>query len=144
MFVDASVMVAILTKEPGYTDFVAKLDSTKSEKLITSVIAVWETTVALLKKTGISMTDSQARVSKFLALTKIQTLPVTNDDLPRALEAFDQYGRHRYPINDRNSSLNLADCFHYATAKSHRAPILTKDAGFTLTDLETIGVAKNQ
>ncbi len=144
MFVDASVMIAILTKEPGYTDFVSKLDDTEPETLITSVVAIWETTVGLFRKTGISMAESQARIRKFLTLTKIKTLPVSNDDLPNALEAFDKYGRHRYPANDRNSALNLADCFHYATAKAQRVPILTKDSGFALTDLETVGAVKNQ
>jgi ribonuclease VapC len=60
------------------------------------------------------------------------------------LQAFERYGRHRYPVNDRNSALNLADCFHYASATSRGASILTKDTGFALTDLEIIDTTKNQ
>ncbi|MFA1624034.1 type II toxin-antitoxin system VapC family toxin [Rhizobium mongolense] len=42
-------------------------------------------------------------------------------------------------VSNRNSALNLADCFHYAAAKAGKMPILTRDAGFALTDLKTNG-----
>ncbi|WP_348651999.1 type II toxin-antitoxin system VapC family toxin [Rhizobium sp. 007] len=42
-------------------------------------------------------------------------------------------------VTNRNSALNLADCFHYAAAKAGKMPILTRDAGFALTDLKTNG-----
>ncbi|MBZ9604391.1 type II toxin-antitoxin system VapC family toxin [Phyllobacterium chamaecytisi] len=143
MFVDASVMVAILLKEPGAETYAGHLEDTDSQ-LITSVIAVWETTAALFGKKGIAMSQAQSLVTAFINETSIEVVAISNDDLSFALQAFERYGRHQYPADNRNSALNLADCFHYASAKSHRAPILTKDAGFALTDLEAIGPAKDQ
>lgn len=143
MFVDASVMVAILLNEPGAETFARCLRDTDSQ-LITSVIAVWETTAALFGKKGIAMSQAQSLVTAFINETSIEVVAISNDDLSFALQAFERYGRHQYPANNRNSALNLADCFHYASAKSHRAPILTKDAGFALTDLEAIDPAENQ
>ncbi len=61
MFVDASVMVAILLKEPGAETYAGRLKDTESQ-LITSVIAVWETTAALFGKKGIAMSQAQSLV----------------------------------------------------------------------------------
>lgn len=79
---------------------------------------------------------AEARVTDFLAAADIQVLAAAPGDLALALTAFDRYGRHRYPYPaDRNKGLNLADCFHYASAKARNVPILTTDEGFGATDL---------
>lgn len=143
MFVDASVMVAILLNEPEAERHAGLLKDTDSQ-LITSVIALWETAAALFGKKDITMLQAQSLVNAFIHEADIETVPISNNDLPIALQAFERYGRHQYLDYNRNNALNLADCFHYASAKSHRAPILTKDTGFALTDLETIGPAKDQ
>jgi ribonuclease VapC len=144
MFVDASAIVAILLKELGHEALTQQLVDTGSRVLITSVIAVWEATAVVFKEKGLSMEEAELEVNAFLDAANIDILPVSNEDLTTALHAFERYGRHHYASTNRNSALNLADCFHYASAKSRRAPILTKDAGFALTDLETIGPDKNQ
>ncbi|PSH63800.1 VapC toxin family PIN domain ribonuclease [Phyllobacterium brassicacearum] len=140
MFIDASAIIAILTGEPEAEKLAAALDNAGERRLITSVIATWEATVGLFRKKRIPMAEAEARVREFLEMAQVDVLSVESEELTSALQAFDRYGRHRYPDIERNSALNLADCFHYAAAKSYRAPILTKDAGFALTDLETIGV----
>jgi ribonuclease VapC len=109
------------------------------QRPITSVVAAWEATAGLFRKKRIPMAEAEARVREFLETAEIQVLSISSGELSAALQAFDRYGRHRYPDAERNSALNLADCFHYATAKSYRVPILTKDAGFALTDVATIG-----
>ena len=48
-----------------------------------------------------------------------------------ALTAFDRFGKGRHP-----ASLNLGDCFAYATAKSLGARLLFKGGDFPLTDVE--------
>jgi ribonuclease VapC len=144
MFVDASVMIAILDEEAGFETLAKKLDDARSTILITSVIAVWEAAVVVFKKNRLSMAEAELRVQDFLKTVNIEVLPISDHDLSTALQAFERYGRHHYPANNRNNALNLADCFHYASAKSHRAPILTKDVGFALTDLETMGATKDQ
>lgn len=141
MFVDASVMIAIITGEHDAERLAGLLE--QSRRPLTSVLAVWETTVGLYRKKSIPMQEAEARVTEFLELCGIRIVETSQAELPIALQAFDRYGRHRYPDADRNSALNLADCFHYANAKAQRAPILTKDVGFALTDIEAIGVARS-
>ncbi|PPQ35333.1 ribonuclease VapC [Rhodoblastus acidophilus] len=140
MFVDASVIIAIMTSEPDAEFFAAHIDAARTKRPVTSVLAVWEATVGLYRKKRIPMNEAEARVQEFIEAADIHVLSVGSRDLPTALQAFERYGRHRYPDAERNSALNLADCFHYAAAKSCRAPILTKDGGFALTDVATIGV----
>ncbi|MDR3450778.1 MAG: type II toxin-antitoxin system VapC family toxin [Alphaproteobacteria bacterium] len=137
MFVDASVIVAIMTGEPDAEGFATLMDTAPAKRLITSVLAAWEATVGLYRKKRIPMVEAEARVHEFIEAAGIQVLSIGPRELPVALQAFERYGRHRYPDSERNSALNLADCFHYATAKSCRASILTKDAGFALTDVAT-------
>jgi ribonuclease VapC len=139
MFVDASAIVAIMTEEPEAEGLAAALDDARVQRPITSVVAAWEATVGLFRKKRIPMAEAEARVQEFLEAAEVQVLSISSGELTAALQAFDRYGRHRYPDAERNSALNLADCFHYATAKSCKVPILTKDAGFALTDVATIG-----
>jgi ribonuclease VapC len=139
MFVDASVIIAILTNEEGAEGFAAHFDEARTKRPVTSILAAWEATVGLYRKKRIPMIEAEARVQEFFETAGIQVLSIGPRDFPTALQAFERYGRHRYPDSERNSALNLADCFHYATAKSCRTPILTKDAGFALTDVSTLG-----
>lgn len=140
MFVDASVIIAVMTEEPEAEHLAAAMEAARDGQLHTSVIAVWEAVVAIYRKKSVPMAEAQVRVQEFLDLANIRMLPITIEELGPALKAFERYGRHHYPDIDRNKALNLADCFHYAVAKSQQAPILTKDIGFALTDVATTGV----
>jgi len=137
MFVDASAIIAILTDEEDGSRLAKALDEVPAASRITSVLAVWEATLALYRMNGIPMSEAAARIQEFLQQARTAVLPVSAEELQLALQAFDRYGRHCYPEKDRNRALNLADCFHYACAKSHDAPILHKDFGFTLTDIRS-------
>ncbi len=137
MFVDASAIVAILSREVNGKRLVEILDSRPKGTLVTNVIAVWEVVAALRAKRGGALGVVESEAMRFLDLAGIEILPVGPNELPIALTAFDRYGRHRYADpKDRNKGLNLADCFHYATVQSRRIAILTTDEGFAATDLE--------
>ncbi|TCL68368.1 type II toxin-antitoxin system VapC family toxin [Rhizobium sp. BK251] len=142
MFVDASVIIAIMTGEPGAEELAALLDALGEQQAISSVLAVWEAVVRLYRKKRIPMAEAEARVQEFLQVARIEVMSVASDQMPAALQAFERYGRHRYPEAEQNSALSLADCFHYATAKSHGLPILTTNTGFALTDIEAIGPSR--
>jgi len=138
MFVDASAMVAVLLDETEGKRLTAALQSVPSASRVTNVIAVWETCVALFRNKRISMIEAEALVANFLSLAKVEVLEISPTDASIALSAFERYGRHRFPNTaDRNRALNLADCFHYASATSRSMPILTTDGAFALTDLRT-------
>jgi ribonuclease VapC len=139
MFVDASAMVAILLQEVEGERLTAEIDSASSP-LVTNVIAVWETAAALQRKKNMPISVAEGCVMSFLAISGIEMSETSASELSLALMAFDRYGRHRYPSPaDRNKGLNLADCFHYASARSRSVPMLTTDEGFALTDLPTAG-----
>ncbi len=137
MFVDASAIIAIALCEADYERLAETIDASSDRALVTNVIAVWEVVATLRTRRGGPLGVVEAEATRFLDTARIETLAIDANDLTLALAAFDRYGRHR--ITDprqRNKALNLADCFHYATAKSRRIPILTTDEGFALTDLE--------
>lgn len=139
MFVDASAMIAILTGEPEGEAFAVLLDKAEPESRVTSVIAAWEAIVGLYRKKRIPIAEAEARVREFAKQSGVQLVQIAPDEMTVALQAYDRYGRHRYPDAERNRALNLADCFHYASAKARRIPILHKDIGFTLTDISSAG-----
>jgi ribonuclease VapC len=134
MFVDASAIIAILTGEPEGEELAARLEQPQSDR-ITSVLAVWEAVVGLYRKKRLTMGQAEAHVRDFLEQAGVEVVPVSTVELSAALAAFDLHGRHRYPESERNRGLNLADCFHYACAKSRDLPVLHKDPGFASTDI---------
>lgn len=135
MFVDASAIIAMIAEESDGEKLAGQLQSTPPSERITSVIAVWEAVAGLHRLTKLSLSAIELKVRSFLATASIEVIPLTLDHLSAAVDAFDRYGRHRLPENERNKALNLGDCFHYAAARRAGTGILHKDAGLALTDL---------
>jgi ribonuclease VapC len=133
MFVDASVMVAILTEEPDGADLATQLEV--AGRKITNTLAVFETAAAIFRIKKTTIERAEAQVLAFVETAAIEVLNINQEDTSLALQAYGLYGRHRYPDNRRNKSLNLTDCYHYASAKAYRQPILTKDVGFAETEI---------
>jgi len=140
MFVDASVIIAILTEEEDGKACSQIIEGHERRPLITSVLASWEATVGLFRKTKRTMDESRAIVGDFVRMVGIEVLPLDAEDEALALRIFETRGRHRLSEDAGNMALNMADCFHYAVAKRRNVPILTKDQGFTRTDLATITI----
>lgn len=136
MFVDASVMIAILTGEEDGEAYARLLDD--APERITSVLAVWEASAGLFRKRRQSMGEAKATLAAFIDVAGIAVLPLDARDEALALDIFETNGRHGLPESQRNRALNMADCFHYAVARRRGVPILTKDEGFAFTDLETV------
>lgn len=139
MFVDASALIAILCDEADGKAAADALERSRS-RLIISVVAVWETVAGVSRKQRIPVSEAKDTVLSYLDAEQIEIVPIAVDDLLPALEAFDRFGRHRYPEAQRSKGLNLADCFHYACAKRQQIPLLHKDAGLRLTDIASVGV----
>jgi ribonuclease VapC len=129
MFVDASALTAMIADEADASELVARLDRAKI--LLTSPIAVWETTVALSRLTGKSVKDAGRGVSRYLELAGVQILAVPPEAASLALDAFDRYGKGRHP-----AQLNMGDCFAYACARHFGEPLLFKGGDFPLTDID--------
>ena len=129
MFIDASAIVAILTREPGADALVDVLDSAREP--LTSPIALFEAVLGLSRKRRASIEDAQNDVREFLQMTGTRTIPITAKEVETALAAFARYGKGR----GHPAKLNLGDCFAYAMAKNHGAALLFKGNDFGQTDV---------
>ena len=131
MFVDASAIVAILTREPEADSLADLLEAAPSP--ITSPIAVFEAALGICRKRHASVEEAEDDVREFLELAKIQLIPITAKEADTALAAFSRYGKGR----GHPAQLNLGDCFAYAVAKNHRTSLLFKGEDFNKTDIRS-------
>jgi ribonuclease VapC len=131
MFVDASAIVAVLTREPEADAFADAMEGARSP--ITSPIAVFEAVLGICRKRHASVAEAQADVGEFLRIAGVRTVPITDVDAETALDAFARYGKGR----GHPAQLNLGDCFAYAIARHHRASLLFKGDDFGKTDIQT-------
>jgi ribonuclease VapC len=136
MFVDASAIVAILTREPQAAQLADLLESAKTP--ITSAVAVFEAALGLCRKRHASVAEAQADLADFLTITGIRTVPITGREAATALDAFARYGKGR----GHPAQLNLGDCFAYAVATTHQVPLLYKGDDFAQTDIAHTAIAQ--
>ena len=138
MFVDASAIVAILTREADADELADALDGARSP--ITSAIAVFEATLGVCRKRHASVAEAQEDVSEFLEIAGVRTVSVTSKEAEAALDAFSRYGKGR----GHPAQLNLGDCFAYAVARTYRTGLLFKGEDFRKTDIATAMQAREQ
>jgi len=129
MFVDASAIVAILTREPDADALADVLDGATAP--ITSPIAVFEATLGLCRKRRASVVAAEADLRTFLEIAGISCVSITPDDATTALAAFARFGKGR----GHPAQLNLGDCFAYAVARNHGMPVLFTGEDFSQTDI---------
>ncbi|GJE40689.1 type II toxin-antitoxin system VapC family toxin [Methylobacterium persicinum] len=129
MFVDASALTAILTDEDDARELVGRLK--RASRRMTSPLAVWETTVAVARRLGLSLGEAREAVGDYLALAGIVVMPIPPEVGDTALDAFDRFGKSRHP-----AALNFGDCFAYACARHYRARLLFKGDDFPHTDID--------
>jgi ribonuclease VapC len=128
MFVDASALVAIIAEETDADILAAKLHSTPVS--YTSPLAVYEAALGLARIRQTTAPAAVGLVSRLLAETRTETVPITGDVGAMAIEAFARFGRGNHPAR-----LNMGDCFAYACACSLGVPLLFKRADFAQTDI---------
>ncbi len=136
MFVDASAMVAILTREAEADLLADQLD--EARRPITSPIAVFEAVAGLCRKRHASVEEAQADLREFLETACIRLVAITAEDSEVALLAFARYGKGR----GHPAQLNMGDCFAYAVAKTHGAILLFKGEDFGQTDIRSAADAR--
>lgn len=136
MFVDASAIVAILTREPEADSLADLLEAAPSP--ITSPIAIFEAALGICRKRHASVEEAEDDVREFLELARIQLIPITAKEADTALAAFSRYGKGR----EHPAQLNLGDCFAYAVAKNYRTSLLFKGEDFNKTDIRSAGARR--
>ena len=130
MFVDASALCAILLGEPDADALAIKLS--QAPYRLTSAVAVFETVRALNRVVEMDVSEARAVVARFLDAAEITTVPIGDAERDAALDAMQRFGKGRHP-----AKLNMGDCFAYACARTHAAPLLFKGDDFGQTDIET-------
>lgn len=128
MFIDTSVIVAILSKEPDATEFANKIEATEC---CTSALVVLEAAMRLSTKLGIDPVEVEQRIQALMAEARITLAPMDARTASLAIKAFADYGKGR----GHPAQLNLADCLSYACAKAQSIPLLYKGKDFSRTDL---------
>ncbi|MEA2982646.1 MAG: ribonuclease VapC [Alphaproteobacteria bacterium] len=123
--VDTSAVFAIAAREQERDAFVDALDRTDSA--ICSSVTYLEMIMVL---TGRSRAIAKSTVDDLLRTFAIDVAAVDRGLTDAAVDAFDRFGKGRH-----RASLNLADCFSYALAKSRNAPLLFKGDDFSRTDI---------
>ena len=129
MFVDASAIVAILTRESEADNLADTIE--KARTPITSPIAIFEATLGVCRKRHVSVEEAEQDVGEFLELAGVRIEPITDKEARTALAAFSRYGKGR----GHPAQLNLGDCFAYAMAKNARTGLLFKGEDFDKTDI---------
>ena len=128
MFLDASVIVAILANESDASELARRLDV--ADVRLTSPLAIWEATVAMVRIGRLTPGDAKFLVTELIASWGGEVIALDERIGSAAIEAFDAFGRGRH-----RAALNMGDCLAYACAKSRAVPLMCKGDEFPLTDI---------
>ncbi|MFV0336308.1 MAG: type II toxin-antitoxin system VapC family toxin [Tropicimonas sp.] len=132
MIVDASAIIAIMFEEVEAPDCMAALQR-DDERLISAVNYVEAGTVMAGRIRSGDRHEAIADLDAFLTDFRISIAP-TDEDLARAaMRARLDYGKGF----GTRGGLNFGDCFAYALAKRHSAPLLYIGDDFALTDIQS-------
>ncbi|WFR98991.1 type II toxin-antitoxin system VapC family toxin [Rhizobium tumorigenes] len=127
MFIDGSVLLAMMTDEEAAREFARRMQA--STVRLTSPMAVARTTLALVVELEIPVDEASEAVATFLQLMNIQSVAVPPRAASLAVEAYSNFGRS-------DGGLSLDDCLTYACARYYRQPLLFSGNGFAATDIE--------
>jgi ribonuclease VapC len=138
MFIDASVIVAILGREPGAEEIEKRLAVTAGPFFISPLVR-FEASVSLARlKAGKEMKPSpemvgasRRAVETFVEGLDAEEMTISSEIGDLALETAMRYGK----VVGHPADLNFGDCFAYACAKAGRLPLLYRGNDFAETDL---------
>lgn len=129
LFLDASAIVAMLTREPDALELADELD--RYSTLLWSPIVQWEVAAALMRFSEGSPISAREDVRSFGEQYRLKAVPIGEHESELAFDAFRRYGKR----SGHPAQLNMGDCFAYACAKAHAARLLYKGNDFAQTDL---------
>jgi ribonuclease VapC len=128
MFIDSSVIVAILSRESDAAELSRQIETAAC---VTSALVILESVMRLSTKLRIDPITVEQYVETFLREAKIALAPMDGATTHLAIQAFASYGKGR----GHKAQLNLADCLSYACAKAQNLGLLYKGKDFSYTDL---------
>jgi ribonuclease VapC len=141
MFLDASALVAMLAREPGYEALLSKVLNAAPPVLVSPLVRFEAALAVARTKAGTANHPTSARAAFILAARDIVDgflleLNAVDYSINReigagALDAAATYGK----VVGHKAALNMGDCFAYACAKASDEPLLYKGNDFSETDL---------
>nr|USU32171.1 type II toxin-antitoxin system VapC family toxin [Methylobacterium sp. OTU13CASTA1] len=129
MFLDASAVVAILTREAGFGLLIERMES--APHLSTSGLSVLEAVLALHRINKVPIPFAQEVVETFLQQAVVALVPLAESETREAISAYTRYGKGQ----GHPAQLNLGDCFSYAYARAQGIPLLFIGNDFSQTDI---------
>ena len=129
MFIDASVLAAMMTDEEEARAFAIRMQPATAR--MTSPLVAANAAIQISTILGLSPTEAGEAVRTFLQLMNIQLLAVPPRAAVLATEAYERYGLGGHPAR-----LGLDDCMTYACARYYRQPLLSNSDRFKQTDIE--------
>lgn len=137
-FLDASVIVAVLTHEEDAEDLSQRLRAVEGQIYVSSVV-VYEAAISIArKKAGLGrrptpelISDAVNVVGVLLRAFRTEEVPLVGDVTKGAIDASARYGK----VAGHPARLNMGDCFAYACARAKGVPLLYKGDDFALTDI---------
>lgn len=130
MFIDTSVIIALLANEPDAASFADRIASAKTR--LTSGLVLLEASMRLGTLLDIDPIIVEARIQTLLDEAEITVLAINAGIARKAVAAFSRFGKGR----GHPAQLSLADCMSYACAEAYRVPLLFKGNDFARTDIE--------
>jgi ribonuclease VapC len=126
VILDTSAVVAIVFREPGFEDLLAKLEAEDAPAIGAPTLA--EAAIVLSARLR---RDARGLLARFLHEAGVAVVPFGEAHYPAAVEAWLRFGRGRHP-----AALNFGDCMAYATARLAARSLLCVGDDFARTDLE--------
>ena len=133
MIIDASAIIAIMFEEAEAPGCMAALQ-TGAPRLLSAVNYVEAGTVMAGRIKGGDRHEALADLDAFLTDFRIAIAPIDEDLARAAMRARLDYGKGF----GTRGGLNFGDCFAYALAKRHSAPLLYIGGDFPLTDIRPV------
>lgn len=138
MFLDASIIIAIIAREPGWEEIIKRLEISGGDFVI-SPICRFEAVLGLARKYNlggaakneVTIIAARAAVDEFLSAVNASQIAISPAIGEAALNAAMTYGK---AVGHR-ADLNFGDCFSYACAKTMNLALGYKGDDFALTDL---------
>lgn len=138
VFLDASVIVAVLTHEEDAEELSQRLRAVEGQIYVSSVV-VYEAVISIARKkagpgrrpTPELISDAVNVVGVLLRAFRTEEVPLVGDVAKGAIDASARYGK----VVGHPARLNMGDCFAYACARAKGVPLLYKGDDFALTDI---------
>jgi ribonuclease VapC len=125
LIVDSSALVAIVMREAGTDELVARLAAAPQAGISAPILL--ETSIVLAHRLR---SDPRLLLGQLLREARISVIPFGEDHAAAAVATFLRFGKGRHP-----AGLNFGDCISYATAALAELPLLFVGEDFAQTDI---------